>query len=103
MEDMLKKIVEMDEKARELKIKAQQDKAASVEKVEKARKELYEGYLEKARERAKKNAEAEQQHADREWEETKKQYDKISSALEAEYAKNCDRWVNEIFENVIGD
>lgn len=101
MEDMLKKIIDMDEKARELKAKAQQDKAASEHEIEQAKQALYEDYLNKARERAKQNAQAEQESADKEWEQTKALYQKMSDSLEAEYAKNRDGWIDTIFNNVI--
>lgn len=98
---MLKKIIEMDEKARELKLKAQQDKATSEQEIEQAKQMLYEQYLERARVRAKKNADIEQEHADKKWEENKANYKKAMDSLNTEYTQNCDKWVEQIFQHVI--
>ena len=67
MEAMIKRIIDIDEKAREITDAAQRERKDSEEEiVEKARR-LRDDYLEKARARIRTNLETEQKLADEEW------------------------------------
>ena len=75
MEDMLAKIVEMDEKAREL--------------------------TEKARKRIAKNEMTERNAADEELKKSQRQQKEALEKLEKTYSENCGKWVDSIVSAVI--
>ncbi len=103
MQDMLKKIIEMDEQARLVKEKAQQEKAATENEIIETKKKIYNDYIERAKDRVKKNLEVDKANAEKNWEITKTQHEQAMQSLNAMYQENCDKWVDEIVSRVISD
>ncbi len=101
MQDMLKKIIEMDEQARLVKEQAQKDKAATEQEIIETKKKIYDDYIERAKERVRKNLEVSKEKAEKEWEETEKKHQQIAKCLEDADKQNHEIWVNEIVKNVI--
>ncbi len=101
MQDMLKKIIEMDEQARLVKEKAQLEKAATEKEIIETKKRIYDDYIERAKERVNKNLEVDRANAQKEWELTKAKHHSTMVQLDAMYAENCDKWVDEIVSNVL--
>lgn len=101
MEDMLAKIVEMDEKARELTEEAQQEKLSSEQEIAKAREAVYNNYIEKARKRIAQNEITERKVADEELKKFQQKQKQAMEKLEKVYSENCEDWVNSIVEGVI--
>ena len=69
MEDMLSMIVEMDEKVRIETKQAEQRKADSFKKITKQREDIYNDYINRARERIKKNEKTERAAAEKKWQQ----------------------------------
>ena len=101
MQNMIKKVVEMDEKARELEAQAQQEKVSIKEKIELQRKKVHDEYVEQARIRAKKNDQMAQEKAEKQLEESVKKHQEALSKLKEQFNLNCDAWVDEIVKRVI--
>ncbi|MBE6823783.1 MAG: hypothetical protein E7513_00390 [Ruminococcaceae bacterium] len=101
MQDMLKKIIEMDEQARLVKEKAQLEKAATEKEIIETKKKIYDDYIERAKERVKKNLEVDKANAQKEWELTKAKHHSAMVQLDAMYEQNCDKWVDKIVDSVI--
>lgn len=101
MQDMLAKIVEMDEKARELTAEAEKIKAASEEDIAKVRENIYNDYIERARKRIKINEAAERKAANEKWLKKKAEQEKAVANLEKLYDEKGDDWVNSIVDRVL--
>ncbi|MDP4120233.1 MAG: hypothetical protein Q8876_04150 [Bacillota bacterium] len=101
MQDMIAKIVEMDEKARELTENAQQDKINIQKEIEVAKKKIYDDYIARAQERIKKNIETEKHIAAEKWNEIEKKNAEILQSLDESYKKNADIWADEIVKRVL--
>lgn len=101
MEDMLAKIVEMDEKARELTEKANQEKVDSEQEIVKAKEEVYNNYIEKARARISKNELTERKAAQDILEKFQTKQKQKLDDLERTYSENSEKWVEELVHRVI--
>lgn len=101
MEDMLAKIVEMDEKARELTEEANQEKVSSEQDIAKAREVVYNNYIESARKRIAKNEVTERKIADEKLKMAHQKQREALDSLEKTYSKNCSGWVDTIVKRVI--
>lgn len=101
MEDMLAKIVEMDEKARELTEEANREKATSEQDIAKAKEAVYNDYIEKARKRIAKNEQTERKAAENKLREVQQKQKETLERLEQLYSENCDKWVDTIVDRVI--
>lgn len=101
MEDMLSMIVNMDEKVRNETKQAEQRKADSFKKIAEKRDDIYNSYINRARERIKKNQAIEQAAADKKWQQIKENQEKSLKMINDEYKKNGQQWVDAIVNNVI--
>lgn len=100
MQDMISKIVEMDEKARELNDEALKSKIDYEQEIAVAKQTIIKDYLERARKRVQINAQSERDAAKKELAQTREAHAKIEK-LDDLYGSNCDSWVDEIFKRVI--
>ncbi len=100
MQDMLKKIIEMDEQARLVKEKAIQEKAATENEIIKTKQKIYDEYIERAKDRVKKNLDVDRNNAEKNWQITKSKYDNALNDLETMDKENHNKWVNEIVARV---
>lgn len=96
MQDLLKKIIEMDEQAREIEQKAKEEKLRSEEEVEILREQIYNDYIVRAKDRIEKNIAVDQKHADERYAAYQEQCDDIKKNMEQLYEKQKDAWVDEI-------
>lgn len=103
MQDMLKKIIEMDEQARLVKENAEKEKAAIEQEIIKTKQEIYDDFINRAKERVEKNLAADKADAEKSWEITKAQHKAVLTQLELADKENHDKWVQEIFNRVIAD
>lgn len=103
MQDMLKKIIEMDEQARLVKEKAEKDKAATQQEIIKVKQQIYDDYINRAKERVEKNLTADKADAEKSWKITKAKHEAVLAELESADKENHDKWVQEIFNRVIAD
>ncbi len=102
MQDMLKKIIEMDEQARLIKEKAIQEKAATESEILKTKQAIYNDYIDRAKERVKKNLEIDKANAEKSWQATELKHKEAMALIEDKNTKNHDKWVDEIVAHVIG-
>ncbi len=101
MQDMLKKIIEMDEQARLVKEKAQQERAATEQEIIDTKQRIYNEYIERAKIRVEKNLEVDRAHAQKNWEETQAKNEEIKKELERSYSENAQNWADEIVSRVL--
>ena len=101
MQDMLKKIIEMDEKAKKIKEQAQQDKINSEKEIEALKNKIYNDYINRARERIEINAKSDRESAERQWTAFEQSINSAKTELQEKFDKNADKWVDEIFNRVI--
>lgn len=101
MQDMIAKIVEMDEKARELTAQAQREKAMSEQDIAKAKEKIYNDFIERARRRIKLNEETERKTAEENWKQVESKHQEALGQLEQARVKNSDKWADEIVRRVL--
>lgn len=103
MQDLMKQIVEMDHKAREITDEAQREKVDSEKEVAAKREEIRKNYLEEARHRIAANEPEERAAAEEDWKAVREKYDALSEALDRMYQEKGDGWVGEIVERATGE
>lgn len=103
MDDIINKILEMDETARKLEDEAQAEKIASREEVIKKRQEVYDEYLSSAKEHLELFKLAARKSSDEKWKATEKHYQQVSSSIDKLFEENKNKWVDEIVAGVLGD
>lgn len=101
MQDMLKTIIAMDEKARQSKLQAQQDKAEIEQEIEVTKEQIHNEYTENAKQKIENIIKNEQKKADKIWEKSKKRDDAAMARLKDDFARNKDKWVSEIVSNAL--
>ena len=101
MQNMLKKIIEMDEQARLVKEQAIKEKAATEQEIIETKKKIYNDY--RAKDRVRKNLEVDRANAEKEWEKAQAKNQETLVNLDKMYSENHDMWVNQIVERVIND
>ena len=103
MQDLIKQIVDMDRKAREITDAAQLEKISSEKEILERREQIRNDYLARARNRIVLNEPTERAAAEAGWEEKKKKIAGISQQLDQLYKDKGDEWVNTIVARVIGE
>lgn len=103
MQDIVKQIVDMDRKAREITAAVEQDRVNSEKEIAQKRVELRAEYLEKARQAIPTNESEERAAAEKEWEVVAKKHAALSQQLDELYSKKGDEWVKTIVAQVIGE
>jgi len=101
MEDMLSRIVDMDERVRVETQKAEQRKADTFKNIAAQKEAIYNDYISRARLRIEKNYAAEQEAAAKKLEVIQKEQKKCLSDMESQYRKYGDKWVSELVKRVI--
>jgi predicted ABC-class ATPase len=103
MQDMVKQIVDMDRKAREITDAAQLEKVNSEKEVAQKREEIRAEYLERARKRISLNEPKERAAAEAEWQIVMQKNTVLSQNLDNLYSEKGDEWVKSIVARVIGE
>lgn len=102
MQNMVKQIVDMDRKAREITDAAQLEKVQTEKDIVKKREEIRNEYLERARRRIALNEPVERAAAEEAWKKTAEKYQKLSRQLDTAGQEKSDEWVQELVSRVIG-
>jgi len=102
MQDMIKRIVDMDQTARDITTEAQMARIQAEKEIKARRKLIREDLLNQARSRMKVNEATERTLAEEAWKETEACHAQIAEKLAADYQQNGDRWVAEILNRVLG-
>lgn len=103
MKDMVKQIVDMDRKAREITDATQLEKVNSEKEVAQKREEIRAEYLERARKRIALNEPKERAAAEAEWQTVVQKNAVLSQNLDKLYSEKGDEWVKTIVARVIGE
>lgn len=102
MQDIIKKIIEIDHMAQKMTDEALQLKSEAESSIEEDKKALREKYIQRAKRRIEVTTATEEKFLEETLDEIKKRYDNVAATLNEKYEKNHDRWANEIFQRVIG-
>lgn len=101
MQDMLAKIIAMDENARKIKEEAEQNKIKSEKEIEELREKIYSDYIERAKERIEKNIAVDREYAEKSLSEYTEKVELAEKDMQALYHDNGDKWVDEIVSRVL--
>lgn len=102
MQNMVKQIVDMDRKAREITDAAQLEKVQSEKDIAQRREDIRNEYLERARRRIALNEPQERESAEKAWKVSAEKYQHLSQEMDRAYKENSARWVQELVSRVIG-
>lgn len=102
MQDMISKIVKMDEEARKINEQAERSITNSNDDICAYREKIRNEYLVRARKRIEKNRVQEKKAAEKQLEESQKRQIKVSAALDKKSEENMDNWVASVVERVVG-
>lgn len=101
MENMIRRIVEMDQKAQQITEAAQREKLDSEQEIAEKAAQLRADYLARARRRIQLNSETERAAAEKEWEARSADYAAQRERLEAIYRDRREEWVDAIVRRVL--
>jgi len=103
MQDLMKQIIDMDKKARQITEAAQQEKVDSEKEIQKKREDIRQKYLEEARNRIAKNEPKERKAAEAAWAKKEQHGKQLAEHLDQLYRQNGDQWVDQIVARVLGE
>lgn len=103
MQNMVKQIVDMDKKAREITDAAQLEKVQTEKDIVKRREDIRNEYLERARRRIALNEPQERAAAEQSWEKSKARYEELSARMDSTCKENASKWVDALVSRVIGE
>ena len=102
MQNMVKQIVDMDRKAREITDAAQLEKVQTEKDIVKKREDIRAEYLKRARHRIAMNEPQERAAAGEAWKVSVKKYQELAQSLDEAYANQSAQWIQELVSRVIG-
>ena len=103
MQDMIKKIVDMDEKAQEITEEAKRSKALSAQEIAETNERIRENYLARARKRIELNRIQEKNQARQILADAEKKYEVQLIKMQELYRQQGGNWVDAIVGRVIGE
>ncbi|WP_050698405.1 hypothetical protein [Anaeromassilibacillus senegalensis] len=103
MQNLIKEIVDMDRKAREITDAAQLEKVNSEKEVTEKREQIRAEYLERARKRIAMNEPQERAIAEEGWKKIQAKNEDRAKHLDDLYREKGDEWVNTLAARVIGE
>lgn len=103
MQDMIKKIVDMDEKAQEITEEAKRSKALSAQEIAETKERIHENYLARARKRIELNRIQEKNQARQILADAEKKYEVQLIKMQELYRQQGGNWVDAIVGRVIGE
>lgn len=102
MQNMIKRIVDMDKQARELTDEARARKAGSAEAIKAKKDEVRRNYLELAQRRVEAIKLAEIKDAELQWQEIEARNRETAERLAATAAEHREEWIDEIVRRATG-
>lgn len=103
MQNLIKEIVDMDRKAREITDAAQLEKVNSEKEVTEKREQIRAEYLERARKRIAMNEPQERAVAEEGWKKIQAKNEERAKHLDDLYREKGGEWVNILVARVIGE
>ena len=101
MQNLIKKILEMDEEARKVTDKAKKEKEMSQQVIEKESEEIHKKYILDVNEKIQLKRKEAQSIIEKEEKRIKSEQKIISDKLDSDYKNNGDKWVNNIVNEVL--
>lgn len=102
MQNMIKRIIDADNEARALEEKNRKETELQKKDIDKQAKQIYDEQISEAMETVKRNDLHEEKKTERAWKEISDRQSSAMIKLKADFDNNCDRWVDEIVNRVIG-
>lgn len=102
MQDIIKKIIEIDKTAQKMTSDALALKEEAQLSIEQDKKELREKYIQRAKRRIDVTAQTEEKFLEEALDEIKQRYDGVAAKLNESFELNHKRWAEEIYQRVIG-
>ena len=101
MQELLSKLIEMDERARLLREEAEREKLESEKNIDKLRRHIYDDYIERAKDRVEKNFAVDRKMVQDELKAYRETIDALKAEMQNKYNAEGDRWVDEIIDRVL--
>ena len=101
MEEMIKRIIDMDKKARDITDAAKREKLDSEEEITEKAAQLRNEYLDRARRRIQINNEADRTIMEQNWRKREAQFADQMKQMDQAYAEHSEEWVNTIMKHVL--
>ena len=101
MQEMIKKILEMDAEARRMTEDATSMRMQNEMSIEERKKMLKEEYIARARKKIRELEESERTLSDEEWQETRQRYDEMLRLLQEKSDTHFDGWVDQIVKRTL--
>lgn len=101
MENMLKRIMDMDRQAQKIIDAARQEKLEAERTIARQTEELRENYLDRTRRRIQINAENERTILRQNWRRRETGYQKQKQSMEQTFAEKGEEWAAELADRVI--
>ena len=102
MQDIIKKIIEVDHMAQKMTDDALALKGEAESSIEQDKKALHEQYIERAKKRIDVTSKTEDKFLEEALVEISSKYSGVTAILNENFDKNHDRWAEEIYKRVIG-
>lgn len=102
MQDIIKKIIEIDHMAQKMTDDALALKSEAEKSIEDDKKTLREKYIQRARKRIEVTSAMEEKFLEESLEDINKRYSAVASKLNDTYSENHGNWAGEIYKRVIG-
>lgn len=101
MEDLIRIIVDADNKAKAMENTILQEKEELNSQIEEEAKKIYEKYMKDAEESVKKLEQNEEKRAKKQIDDILNKQQSTHIKLQSDYQRNCDNWVNEIVKRTL--
>ena len=101
MQDLLKRIIKMDEQARKIEQQAKDEKIKSEAEVEQLKEQIYNDYIVRAKDRVEKNIAVDRENADKRYAQAKQHQQDMKQEMNRLYEQNKDSWVDEIVKRAL--
>ena len=101
MQDLLKRIIEMDEQARKIEQQAKDEEIKSEAEVEQLKEQIYNDYIVRAKDRVEKNIAVDRENADKRYAQAKQHQQDMKQEMNRLYEQNKDSWVDEIVKRAL--
>lgn len=102
LQDIIKKIIEIDHMAQKMTDEASALKKDAEKSVENDKKTLTDDYLKKARERVEVNKKIEEDYLKQALTDIDARNTGVEESMKKKFADNREKWVDEIYQRVIG-
>lgn len=101
MNDIIKKLVDIDDQAKEYQQETESQKEALYREIEEEKQAVYDKYMSEAEAEVESETQALRDKSEKKYRKRIDELNEISKALDAQYEANSDKWVSEIVERVL--